>query len=68
MPGNDFAIMMGPGYFFLGMVGGGGLGVGLSLVAISRGEALSKTPMFLLPVILGNLLVLGGGLWLFRNL
>jgi hypothetical protein len=68
IPGNDFAIMTGPGYFFFGMVGGAVLGVGLSWIAISRGESLSKTPMFLMPAILGNLVVLAAGLWLSRNL
>lgn len=65
IPGNDFAIMTGPGYCMFGIAGGAVLGIGLSLIAISRGEALGKTSLILMPVILGGLLILGAVLWFF---
>ena len=65
IPGNDFAIMTAPAYCFFGVAGGAVLGIGLSLIAISRGEVLGKTSLILLPVILGSVVVIAGGLWLF---
>jgi hypothetical protein len=65
IPGNDFAIMTAPVYCIFGVAGGAVLGIGMSLIAISRGEALGKTSLILLPVILGSLVVLGAGLWFF---
>jgi hypothetical protein len=38
----------------------------MSLIAISRGEALGAKSLILLPVILGSALVIAGGLWLLR--
>ena len=57
--------MTAPAYCFFGVAGGAVLGIGLSLIAISRGEVLGKTSLILLPVILGSVVVIAGGLWLF---
>ncbi len=66
--GNEFAIMTTPAYCLLGVVGGAVLGGCMSLIAISRGEALGKTSLILLPVILGGLAILGAALGFFRIL
>lgn len=65
IPGNDFAILTGPAYCMFGIAGGAVLGIGLSLIAISRGEVLGKTSLILLPVIFGGLVVLRIGLGFF---
>jgi hypothetical protein len=65
IPGNDFAIMTAPAYGFFGVAGGAVLGIGMSLIAISRGEPLGQRSLILLPVILGSLVALGAGLWFF---
>lgn len=64
IPGNDFAIMVAPVYVFVGLAGGAVLGIGLSMIALSRGETQGPQSLILLPVILGSVVVLTGGLWL----
>ena len=63
--GNDFAIIVAPGYCFLSLAGGAVLGIALSMIALSRGEAQGAKSLILLPVILGGVAVLAGGLWFF---
>ena len=62
VPGNDFAIMTVPAYCFFGVAGGAVPGIGLSMIALSRVETQGAKSLILLPVILGSVVVLAGGL------
>lgn len=68
VPGNDFAILVAPVYGFFGIAGGAVLGIGLSMIALSRGETQGAKSLILLPVILGSAIVIVGGLWLLCQL
>lgn len=65
VPGNDFAIMVAPVYGFFGVAGGAVLGIGLSMLALARGEAQGAKSLILLPVILASVAALAAGLWFF---
>ncbi len=62
--GNDFMIQIVTFYGIFGMGGGAIIGIGFSLLAISRGETHGAKSLNLLRGIIGSVVVGWGGLWL----
>jgi hypothetical protein len=65
LPSSEFSFLVGFAYGCFGLAGGAVLGIALSMIALSRGEAQGAKSLILLPVILGGVAVLAGGLWFF---
>ncbi len=65
VPGYYLEILVSPFFFFLGVAGGAVLGIGMSLIALSRGETQAAKSLILLPVILGCLVMLAVLVWFF---
>jgi hypothetical protein len=68
LPASEFSSLVGFAYCCFGLAGAAVLGIALSMIALSRGEAQGAKSLILLPVILGSVAALAGGLWFFEIL